>query len=163
MSRTKHFCSLKSKYLPLLNLGLVMLLLVVVILIFVSIFIQTACISHAPSHVPQYHVFHTALFYFMFNLPLTNSSQQRKTTRHCITLIKSSLVVLILRSKRYYRVVTVLIRVRSLDRRLHFCSFQTKLVKLCPVVCFKGGKRGTCLGPPLLGAPPWGVTHVNFP
>ena len=31
------------------------------------------------------------------------------------------------------------------------------------VVCLRGGERGTCLGPPLFGGPPWGVRRVNFP
>jgi len=78
------------------NFGLATLLLV-------TTFIQTACISLAPSHVPQYQTFDTALPYFMFNLPLTKSSQQRKTARH------RNILILILRSKQYYRVVSVLI------------------------------------------------------
>jgi len=56
-------------------------------LLLVTIFIQTACISLAPSHVPQYQTFDTALPYLMFNFPLTKSSQQRKTARHCNILI----------------------------------------------------------------------------
>jgi len=39
------------------------------------------------------------------------SSQHRKTTRHCRTQVKSSIVILILRSKQYYRVLTIRIRV----------------------------------------------------
>jgi len=34
---------------------------------------------------------------------------------------------------------------------------------LWSVVCLMGGERGTCLGPPFFGAPPWGVMRVNFP
>jgi len=37
----------------------------------------------------------------MFNPPLTKSLQQRKTARHC------NILILILRSKQYYRVVSV--------------------------------------------------------
>ena len=47
----------------------------------------------------------------MLSLPLTNRSQQRKTARHCRTPMKSNIVILTLRSKQYYRVVTVLYRV----------------------------------------------------
>jgi len=78
------------------NIGLATLLLV-------TTFIQTTWISLAPSHVPQYETFDTAIAYLMFNLPLTKSSQQRKTARHC------NILILILRSKQYYRVVSVLI------------------------------------------------------
>jgi len=78
------------------NFGLATLLLV-------TTFIQTTCISLAPNHVPQYQTFDTALPYLMFNLPLTKRSQQRKTARHC------NILILILRSKQYYRVVSVLI------------------------------------------------------
>ena len=39
------------------------------------------------------------------------SSQHQQTTRQCRTQMKSSIVILILRSKQYYRVVTVRIRV----------------------------------------------------
>jgi len=77
-------------------------------LLFVTTFIQTACISLASSHVPQYQAFHTALSYFMLNLPLTKSSQKRRNARHCRTPMKSIILILILRSKQYYRVVTVL-------------------------------------------------------
>jgi len=63
----------------------------------------------------------------MFNLPLTKSSQQRKTARYCRTLMRSSVVILILRNKQYYRAVTVLIRVCSRTTFLHFRSFQSKL------------------------------------
>ena len=45
--------------------------------------IQSACISLAPSHVPEHWTFHTALSCLMLNLPLTKSSQQSKTARHC--------------------------------------------------------------------------------
>jgi len=45
----------------------------------------------------------------MFNLPLTKSSHQRKTASHCRTPMKSDILIFILRSKQYYRVVTVLI------------------------------------------------------
>jgi len=93
------------------NCGLATLLLV-------TTFIQTTCVSVAPGHVPQDQTFDTALHYFMFNLPLTKSSQQRKTARHC------NILILILRSKQYYRVVIVLI---VQTRRLHFRSFQSKL------------------------------------
>jgi len=41
----------------------------------VTIFIQTACISLAPRHVPQYQAFHTALSYLMFSIPLTKTLQ----------------------------------------------------------------------------------------
>ena len=78
------------------NFGLATLLLV-------TTFIQTTCVALAPSHVPQYQTFDTALLYLMFSLPLAKSSQQCKTTRHC------HIIILILRSKQYYRVVTVLI------------------------------------------------------
>jgi len=78
------------------NFGLATLLLV-------TTFMQTACISLAPSHVPQYQTFDAALPYLMFNFPLTKSSQQRKTARHC------NIIILILRSKQYYRVVSALI------------------------------------------------------
>jgi len=77
------------------NFGLATLLLV-------TTFIQTACISFAPSHVPQYQTFDTALPYLMFNPPLTKTSQQRKTARHC------NILILILRSKQYYQVDSVL-------------------------------------------------------
>jgi len=40
-----------------------------------------------------------ALSYLMFSLPLTKSSQQCKTARHCRTPMKSNIVILILRSK----------------------------------------------------------------
>jgi len=93
------------------NFGLATLLLV-------TTFIQTACISLATNHVPQYQTFDTALPYLMFNLPLTKSSQQRKTARH------RNILILILRSKQYYRVVSVRI---VQTRRLHFRSFQSKL------------------------------------
>jgi len=52
------------------NLGLATLLLA-------TTFMQMAYISLAPSHVPQYQTFDTALPYLMFNLPLTKSLQQR--------------------------------------------------------------------------------------
>jgi len=68
-----------------------------------------ACISLAPGHVPQYQTFDTALPYLMFKLPLTKSLQQCKTARRCRTLMKSSILILILQNKQYYRVVTVLI------------------------------------------------------
>jgi len=61
-----------------------------------------------------------ALSYLMFDLPLTKSSQQRKTARHCRTPVKSNIVILILGCKQYYCVVTVLIR-------RHFRSLQTEL------------------------------------
>jgi len=64
-------------------------------------------LSRARHVLLQYHAFQTALFYLMFNLPMTKSSQQRKTARHCRTPMKSSIVILVLRSKQYYRVVTV--------------------------------------------------------
>jgi len=87
-------------------------------LLLTTAFIQTACVSLTPSHVPQYQTFHTALPYLMFNLQLTNSSQQCKTTRNCRTPMKCSIVILILRSKQYHR-VTVMI---SLDStRLYVC------------------------------------------
>ena len=73
------------------------------ILLLATTFIQTVCISLTSSHVPQYQIFDTALPYLMFNLPLTKSSQQRKTAIHC------NILILILRSKQYYRVVSVLI------------------------------------------------------
>ena len=57
----------------------------------VTTFIQTACISLAYCHVPQKQACHLALSYLMFNLPLTKSSQQRKTARHCKILMKSVL------------------------------------------------------------------------
>jgi len=41
-----------------------------------------------------------ALSYLMFNLPLIKTSQQRKTARHCRTPMKSSIIILILRSTR---------------------------------------------------------------
>ena len=78
------------------NLGLATLLLV-------TTFIQTACISLAPSQVPQYQTFDTVLRYLMFNFPLTKISQQRKTARH------RNILILVLRSKQYYCVVSVLI------------------------------------------------------
>jgi len=65
---------------------------------------QTACISLAPSHVPQYQTLGTALPYLMFNLPLTKTSQQRKTASHSRTPMKSNILIFILRSKQYYRV-----------------------------------------------------------
>jgi len=37
------------------------------------------------------------------------------------------------------------------------------LEQLCPVICLRGGERGTCLGPPLFGGPPRGVSRVNLP
>jgi len=40
-----------------------------------------------------------ALSYLTFRLPLAKSSQQRKITRHCRTSMKSSIAILILRSK----------------------------------------------------------------
>jgi len=43
--------------------------------------------------------------------PLTKSSQQRKIARHCKIPMKSSIIILGLPSKQYYRVVTVLIRI----------------------------------------------------
>jgi len=48
----------------------------------------------------------------MFSLPLTKSLQQRKTARHYRTPMKSRIVIFILRSKKYDRVVIVLL---SLD------------------------------------------------
>jgi len=80
------------------NFGLATLLLV-------TSFIQTTCIAFMPSHVPQYQTFDTALLYLMFSLPLTKSSQQCKTTRHCNIII----LIILLRSKQYYHVVIVLI------------------------------------------------------
>jgi len=71
---------------------------------------QMACISLAPNHVPQYQTFLTALSYLMFNIPLTKSLQQSKTAQHCRILMKTTILILILRSKQYYRVVTILIR-----------------------------------------------------
>jgi len=47
-------------------------------LLLVMTFIQTACISLMPSHVPQYQTFDTALPYLMFNLPLTKCSQNAR-------------------------------------------------------------------------------------
>jgi len=94
-------------------------------LLLATTFIKTACISLAPSLVPQYQTFDTALPYLMFNLSLTKSSQQRKTARHCNTPMKSNILILILWNKQYYRVVTVLI---VQTRRLHFRSFQSKLL-----------------------------------
>jgi len=61
-------------------------------LLLVTTFIQTVCISLAPSNVPQYQAFHTALSYLMFNLPLTNSSQKRSTARHCRSPMKSNIL-----------------------------------------------------------------------
>ena len=90
----------------------------------VTTFTQTACISLASSHVPQYQTFHTALSYLMLNLPLTKSSQKRRNARHCRTPMKSNILILILRSKQYYRVVIVL---TVYTRRLHLRSCQTKL------------------------------------
>ena len=86
---------LKSKYLipPKFLRWLVTLPLVIT-------FIQTACISLAANRVPQYQAFHTELSYLVFNLPLTKSSQQSKTARHCKNPMKSSIVILILRSKQ---------------------------------------------------------------
>jgi len=31
------------------------------------------------------------------------------------------------------------------------------------VVFLRGGERGICLGPPLFGGPPWGITRIYFP
>jgi len=50
-----------------------------------------------------------------FNLSLTKSSQQRKTARHYRAPMKSSIVILILHRKKYYRVVT--------DKSRDFCIF----------------------------------------
>jgi len=61
-------------------------------LLLVTTVIQAALMSLAPSHVPQYQAFHTALSYVVFNLPLTKSSQQSMTARHCRNLMKSSIV-----------------------------------------------------------------------
>ena len=77
----------------------------------VTTFIQTARISLAPIHVSRYQAFRTGLSYLMLNLQLTKISQQSKTARHCRTRVKISIVIVILRSKQYYRVVTVLIKV----------------------------------------------------
>jgi len=76
---------------PKKSIGLITFLLI-------TTFIQKACISLTPSHLLQYKVFHTALFYLKFNLPLTKSSQQRKTVRHWKTPMKSSIVILTLRN-----------------------------------------------------------------
>ena len=112
--RTKYCCSLKVKvFAPRKNFGLAALLLC---------HTDGLHLSRA-RHVLQYHAFQTALFYLMFHLPLAKSSQQRKTARHCWTPMKSSIVILILRNKQHYRVVTVLI----ISRHLHFRSFQSKL------------------------------------
>jgi len=48
----------------------------------VTTFVQTACISLAPNHVPQYQAFHTALYLLMFNLPLRKSNANRQTLQH---------------------------------------------------------------------------------
>ena len=84
----------------------------------VIIFIQTACISLAPSHVSQYLTFDTGRPYLMFNLTLTKSSQQSKTARHCRTPLKSSIVIFVLCSKQYYRAVTV-----PTHKSLYVCIF----------------------------------------
>jgi len=76
VSRTKCFCSLKFKVIGPQNFWLATQLLV-------TTFVQTTCISLAPSHVPQHQAVHTTLPYLMYNLPLTKSSQQRKTARYC--------------------------------------------------------------------------------
>jgi len=67
-----------------------------------------------PCFSAQYQAFHTTLSYLMFNLPLTKSSQQCKTARHCWTPMKRSIVISILRKKQYHRVVTV--PIKSLSR-----------------------------------------------
>jgi len=66
-------------------------------LLLVTTFMQMACIFLTPSHVPQYQTFDTALSYLMFNLPLTKSSQQRKTASHCRTPMKIYIIIFILR------------------------------------------------------------------
>ena len=68
----------------------------------VTTVMQTSCVTLAPSHVTQYQAFHTT-FSYLFNLPLTKSSQQRRTVRHCRTPMKSSIVILISQGLAIYR------------------------------------------------------------
>jgi len=67
----------------------------------VNTFIQTACIFLAPSHVPRYQTFPTALSSLMFELPHTKSTHPRKTTNHRRTPMKSSTAIFVLRNKPY--------------------------------------------------------------
>ena len=80
-------------------------------LLLVTTFIKRACTFLAHNHVPQYQNFQTALSWLMFILPLTESSQQPKTARDRRSPMKSRILIIILRRKQYYRLVTVLIRV----------------------------------------------------
>jgi len=57
-------------------------------------------------------------------------------------------------------------QLEKIKRQQSYCIAPSKVrvdKQIWSVVCLRGGERGTCLGPPFLGAPPWGVTHVNFP
>jgi len=45
----------------------------------------------------------------------------------------------------------------TLNKNRHFVY---QAMSLCPVVCLRGGERGTCLGPALFGGPPWGITRI---
>ena len=99
VSRTKFCCSLKVKVFGLpKKIWLATLLLVTTVLSYrrpASFSRPVMFLSIKPFTQP-------ALSYLMFNLPLTKTSQQRKTARHCRPPMKSSIVILILRSKKYY-------------------------------------------------------------
>jgi len=47
----------------------------------VNTFMKTATVPLVPSHMPRYQA-STTLTFFVFNLPLTKSSDQRKTASH---------------------------------------------------------------------------------
>jgi len=81
-------------------------------LLLVTIFIETACIFLATSRVPQYQAFHIAFTFLLdvqsFTDKKLTTTQDHQTPQRGRTPI--SIVILILRSKKYYRVVTLLIR-----------------------------------------------------
>jgi len=56
----------------------------------------------------------------------------------------------------------VLISSRYKPKRVKHVVAQVICQKLWTVVCLRGGERGTCLGPPVFGDPPWGDTRVNL-
>jgi len=81
VSRTKYSCSLKAKvFVPPKKFGLATLLLV-------TTFIQTACFSLTPSHVPQYQAFHTAC---TFLLDVQSSTDKKLATTQARQTLQNS-------------------------------------------------------------------------